>query len=122
KSRLLPPLADGTLDVAILTVDADSTASADFCDLPFGSVGDLQRAQRGDPVFPVGYPNGVSWAMAMTPDRLSQVLPTEVSFESQTIRVGYSGGVLLDDGGAILGMITADEPPFGRAVPINSIL
>lgn len=36
--------------------------------------------------------------------------------------MGFSGGALLNEQGEIVGMITADEPPLGRAVPLALIL
>jgi ankyrin repeat protein len=122
KAVLLPPVADGELDLAFIAVDDVVGRDLAPCSLPFRLGGDSAALRRGDRVFPVGYPNGILWAMPLTPDRVSQVLPTQLSFESQFIRVGFSGGALINERGEIVGMITADEPPLGRAVPLASIV
>lgn len=119
RARLLPPIADPDLDLAILSVDG---VPLDLCALPLDRGGDSTSVRRGDPVYPVGYPGGILWAMPLTPDHASQVFPSQISFESQFVRVGFSGGALLNRRGEIIGMIAADEPPLGRAVPFDLIL
>jgi ankyrin repeat protein len=122
KARLLAPVADPDLDLAILAVDGIPSPTLDFCALPLDVGGASSPLQRGDAVYPVGYPGGILWAMPLSPDHASQVLPSQISFESQFVRVGFSGGALLNKRGEIAGMITADEPPLGRAVPLSLIL
>ncbi len=118
-AQLLPPAGDPELDLALLTVDAPGF---DFCALPLHLAGDSTRLRRGDPVYPVGYPGGILWAMPLAPDHASQVFPNQISFESQFVRVGFSGGALLNRRGEVVGMIVADEPPLGRAVPLAPVL
>ncbi len=119
RARLLPPVGDSELDVAILAVDG---VELNFCALPLQLGGDAGALRRGDAVYPVGYPGGILWAMPLSADHASQVFPGQISFESQFVRVGFSGGALLNKRGEIVGMITADEPPLGRAVPLALIL
>ncbi|MEK6373848.1 MAG: ankyrin repeat domain-containing protein [Acidobacteriota bacterium] len=119
RARLLAPVADAELDLAILAVDG---IELNFCALPLHLGGDSSGLRRGDAVYPVGYPGGILWAMPLTPDHASQVFPNQISFESQFVRVGFSGGAVLNKRGEIVGMITADEPPLGRAVPLALIL
>lgn len=122
RARLLPPIADAELDLAIVAVDGIKRTELDFCALPLNLGGDSTRVRRGDPVYPVGYPGGILWAMPLSPDRAAQVFPGQISFESPFVRVGFSGGPLLNRRGEIIGMIVADEPPLGRAVPLDLIL
>lgn len=122
RAKLLPPAGDPELDLAILAVDLPPDSNLDFCALPLHLGGDSTQLRRGDPVYPVGYPGGVLWAMPLAPDHATQVFPSQISFESQFVRVGFSGGALLNKHGEIVGMIAADEPPFGRAVPLRLIL
>jgi len=119
-ATLLPPAGNPDLDLAVLAIDA--VQDFDFCALPVDLGADTTGVKRGDPVYPVGYPGGILWAMPLAPDHASQVFPTQISFESQFVRVGFSGGALANRRGEILGMIVADEPPLGRAVPFASIL
>lgn len=122
RARLLPALPDSDLDLAIVAVDGVAGPDLNFCALPLHLGGGDSGLRRGDAVFPVGYPGGILWAMPLSPDHASQVVPGQISFESQFVRVGFSGGALLNKRGAIVGMITADEPPLGRAVPIAMVL
>jgi ankyrin repeat protein/S1-C subfamily serine protease len=122
KAAVLPAIEDPELDLAFISVENIIGRDLNVCDLPLHLAGDASRLKRGDAVFPVGYPNGILWAMPLTADRASQVFPTQISFESQFIRVGFSGGALLNQAGEVVGMITADEPPLGRAIPLASIL
>jgi cytohesin len=122
EKALLLPTADPELDLAFVVVDHIVGRDLAFCELPLHLGGDSSRLRRGDPVFPVGYPNGILWAMPFTADRVSQTLPIQLSFESQFIRVGFSGGALINRAGELVGMITADEPPLGRAVPLATII
>jgi ankyrin repeat protein/S1-C subfamily serine protease len=122
RARLLPSIGDPELDLAILAVDGIVGPNLDFCRLPMQLGGDSSQLRRGDAVYPVGYPGGILWAMPLSPDHASQVFPSQISFESQFVRVGFSGGALLNKQGEIVGMITADEPPLGRAVPSALIL
>ncbi|MEK6373849.1 MAG: ankyrin repeat domain-containing protein [Acidobacteriota bacterium] len=117
-ARLQPAVGDADLDFAVLSVDG---TGLNVCALPLHLGGD-SGLHRGDAVYPVGYPGGILWAMPLTPDHASQVSPSQISFESQFVRVGFSGGALLNERGEIVGMITADEPPLGRAVPLALIL
>jgi ankyrin repeat protein/S1-C subfamily serine protease len=122
RARLLPAVADSDLDLAFLAVDGIAGPALDFCALPLALAGDISRLRRGDAVYPVGYPSGILWATPLTPDHASQVTARQISFESQFVRVGFSGGALLNQRGEIVGMITADEPPLGRAVPLPLVL
>jgi len=121
-ARLLPPVGNPDLDLAVLAVDGIKNSVFNFCSLPLNLGGVAANLHRNDPVYPVGYPSGILWAMPLTPDHVSQVFPTQVSFESQFIRVGFSGGALINQQGEIVGMIVADEPPLGRVVPLDVIL
>jgi hypothetical protein len=80
-----------------------------------------RQPARGDPVFPIGHPNGVPWGIPAVPDRVAQVVGDTITFQSSFIASGHSGGGLFDEEGALVGMIIRDQPPFGLAVQIEAI-
>lgn len=122
KARLLPSIATNDLDLAIIAVDGVVGPELEFCSLPLQLGGDSGALRRGGEVYPVGYPGGTLWAMPLAADHVSQVSPSQIGFESQFIRVGFSGGALLNDRGEVVAMLIADEPPLGRAIPLTLIL
>lgn len=120
KANLLKQ-SDSKLDLAVLSVEGTTTDGIDLCALRMDRVS-LTSVKRGDAVYPVGNPNGVPWVMPAVPDRVAQVVGDHVMVQSTVISVGHSGGGLLDESANVIGMITADQPPFGRVVKMDAIL
>lgn len=110
---------DATADFAVLGVD---NPKINICSLPFDRLGDATELKRRSDVSAVGNPNGVEWAMPVDPDKVSEINSNTIVFQSKFIGEGHSGGALLNENGAIVGMILADDPPFGRAAKIDSVL
>jgi ankyrin repeat protein len=119
-ARLLAQM-DPVLDLAVLSVD-DPGPGFDFCALPLGRMQPGDSLQRGDPVYPAGYPNGVPWAMSVDPNRIAQIVGNRIVFESAFISPGHSGGALVTPSGKLIGMIRADTPPYGVAIRLDQIL
>jgi len=113
---------DLQLDIAVVVVDNISKYGFEFCELPLDHLGDSDSLERGDYVYPIGNPNGVSWGMPVKPDAVSMLDGDDINFESSFISNGHSGGALLNGNGDIVGMITADSRPFGRAVGFNKVI
>ncbi|MHC9062457.1 ankyrin repeat domain-containing protein [Nitrospira sp. CMX1] len=120
KANLLKQV-DSELDLAVLSVEGTTTDEIDLCALRMDRLGQT-NVKRGDAVYPVGNPNGMPWVMPAVPDRVAQVVGDQVMVQSTVISVGHSGGALLDESSNIIGMITADQPPFGRVAKIDAIL
>jgi ankyrin repeat protein len=114
--------ADPKQDIAVLRVNGLSTHGIDTCALPFARLGDDEAARRGADVYAVGNPNGVPWSMPVLPDRISQAVGDHLSFQSQFISQGHSGGGLLDSRGLLIGIIQKDERPFGWAMRMPPLL
>jgi ankyrin repeat protein len=110
---------DATADLAVLSVEKPNI---NVCALPFDRLGDVTQLKRRDSVNAVGNPHGVSWAMPVDPDRVSEINAKEIVFQSNFISVGHSGGALLNEKAAVVGMILADQPPFGRAANIDAVI
>jgi ankyrin repeat protein len=105
-------------DLAVLSVEKQGI---NVCTLPFDRLGDVAQLKRAGAVSAVGNPNGVAWAMPVEPDKISQIATREIVFQSTFISRGHSGGGLLNENAALVGMVLADEPPFGRALKIDAI-
>ena len=113
---------DEGADLAVLSVDGLAKQGINVCVFPFDRLPNAAQLKRGNTVFSVGNPNGVPWATPVAPDRVSQIIGKEIVFQSTFISRGHSGGALLNEEAALVGMILADEPPFGRAMSIGTIL
>jgi ankyrin repeat protein/S1-C subfamily serine protease len=118
----LMPHFDDELDLAVLYLDNLQQHGLSFCGLPVGRMGNAGTMSRGGAVYPVGYPAPALWGMPVSPDRISQIIGDQISFQSTFIAKGHSGGALLTEGGELLGMLQAEEPPHGLAVSIERIV
>jgi len=112
--------ADSNLDLAVLVVT--DRVETEFKSLPFDQLGDSTSLKRGDSVHSIGNPRGQQWRVNVTADRVSDKVGDTISFESNFIGPGHSGGALLNERWELVGMIKADEPPDGVAVDIRSLL
>jgi ankyrin repeat protein len=113
---------DEGIDAGILAVDGIRALGIDPCMIPFDRLSSLDSLTRGNDASPVGNPNGVAWAMPVTPDKVARVDGADIIFQSTFLSRGHSGGGLLSWSALILGMTIADEPPFGRAIRIDTLL
>src|SRR5262249_5727290 len=66
-ARLLPQ-ADVQRDVAVLLVEGPAAQGVDMCVVRLDRLAKPGMAKRGDPVYPIGSPNGVPWASPVVPD------------------------------------------------------
>lgn len=108
--------AHSDIDLAVLQIEDFEDHVKDFCALPLDRLAPHNGLQRGDRVYPVGYPHGASWASPIEPDLLADATGELISFQSSFIEQGSSGGALINDQGELVGMIKNDKPPFGVAV------
>ena len=121
EARLLPQ-SDRELDLAALTVNDLAAQGVNVCKLSLDRLADPATVKRGEEVYPVGNPNGVAWGMPVMPDAISDATGDSVTFQSTLIARGHSGGGLLGTSGQLIGMIQADEPPYGRALGMGKVL
>jgi ankyrin repeat protein len=112
---------DRELDLAVLRLEMLNHPEIDPCAFRVDRLG-RSAINRGDPVYAVGNPNGVPWGMPVVPDRAAQIVGAQVMFQSAFISKGHSGGGLLNGEGELVGMIRADQPPFGIATSIGKVL
>ena len=114
--------ADAVMDLAVIAVPSGAEHGLNVCAWPFDVLGDANALKRGDPVYPVGNPNGVPWGMPVMPDRIAQVSQDGFVFQSTLLSAGHSGGAVLGEHGDLLGLIQTDQPPFGLALKLGMVL
>jgi alpha-tubulin suppressor-like RCC1 family protein len=112
--------ADPASDLAVLNVPGLRRLSVPK--LAFDVVGDAATLKKRDAVFTIGYPDGREWYARVTPDYVIEATSDSVAFESTYLAQGHSGGALVNDRWDLVGMIRADQPPEGLAIPIDRIL
>ena len=113
---------DEPMDLAVLSVEFSVKENVDPCVLNFARLGKIQALGRGAAVWLIGNPSRTEWVLSLKPDLVAQNAGREILFQSTFIKRGHSGGALLNENGHIVGMTTADEPPFGRALSIEVAL
>jgi ankyrin repeat protein len=110
---------DRKLDLAALRIGGLQAAGIDVCKLPVLTLNADLPVRREHAVFAVGNPAGVAWAVPPTADRVSEVGPRELRFQSAVVDIGHSGGGLFNVFGDLVGMIRADQPPWGVALRVG---
>jgi len=113
---------DADLDLAVIRISDLGKKEMDLSDLDMNFLGKTDSVNRGDGVFPIGYPNGVPWGMPVVPDQIAQIVGKGIAFQSAFISSGHSGGGLVEESGTLIGVIVKDHPPFGLAVDIQEIV
>ena len=122
KATLLKSIKSADLDLAVLSIGNLSGLGIHACAFPYDRLRMDDDLKRGDTVYPIGNPGGESWAEPVEPERVSKISEKEIVFQSASITGGNSGGPLIDGTAALVGMTTADQPPFGRATNMGLLL
>ena len=122
EATVLKHSEEGGLDLAIIQSSNLSKQGFNVCSLSFDRLGNVADLKRRDSVYPIGNPNGVSWAIPPEADKVSQITGNNIVFQSSFISSGHSGGGLLNKNATLVGMTVADQPPFGRVISIDAIL
>lgn len=106
-------------DIALLSLDAKGLK---LPDLSFDRQGDPWGLDAGDPVIPVGCPDGRCWQPPVSPNRVISGQQSIIRFESYFISTGSSGGALFNRHWEIVGMVIEQSQLDGRAVSIRQVL
>jgi tetratricopeptide (TPR) repeat protein len=110
----------GSYDIAALRVALPAGLRAE--QITGGGIAPPTATTRGTDVFPVGFPEGTEWSDPVRPDKVSTVGRDNITFQSQFVREGHSGGPLLDSCGRVVGMVVERRPPEATALPIDLIV
>jgi formylglycine-generating enzyme required for sulfatase activity len=116
-------------DLAVLHVPDTDALQQSFQKLPFDLDIVLRRVrsplalERHDGLFTIGNPNEIAWYSApFDPERVLKVDDDTIEFRSGYIATGHSGGALFSQDWYLVGMITDDQAPGGRALRIDRVL
>ena len=117
---------DPALDVAVVAIPAPPLDRLNLCG-PQGRLlpaytATYRRLKVGSGVQALGHPNGRSWAGTTGSGTLQEWSLERISFESVTLNPGHSGGALVDEEKALIGMVLRDAAPFGEAISIEGLL
>ncbi len=107
---------DKTDDLAAFRVGRLREQGIDPCALPALPFDALQVVRRGHGVYPIGNPAGVAWRIPVAADTVTEVGERTITFQSALIDNGHSGGGLFNTFGDLVGIIRADQPPYGVAM------
>jgi S1-C subfamily serine protease len=112
------------LDLAVVSVPREWVRAFEDGAPGLDRLGNVNALKTGDPVTPMGCPNGECWSPPTTPDRVFAKGQFSLSFETVSITTGYSGGGLFNEWWEVVGMITAREGQIARAdaIPIGTAL
>lgn len=118
----LPSAKNDALDLAVLTV-AFPGALEFIKELRFDMQGDLVKLNRGDDVYLMGNPNQKKWDLTLKPLKIDEKKNGTLEFQTADLDGGYSGGVLLNGDGFIVGQISRHDARYeiGTAYAIDQI-
>lgn len=116
------PGRESGVDLAVVAVSPKDASGIDKCAFPFDTLRGPPGVKRGEDVLAIGNPNGSAWVIPVLPDKFAEREGDELIFQSSFIAYGNSGGALVDRVGRLVGMVTKDQPPFGRALGIDAVL
>jgi tetratricopeptide (TPR) repeat protein len=113
-------LQDADLDLAALLVRLPPSVTPTM--LKGQGAAPSASLSRGSDVYPLGYPQSRAWDLPVAADKVASISSVKVTFQTQYVREGNSGGPLLDACGHIVGMVILWEAPNADAVRIESVL
>lgn len=116
------PGRESGVDLAVVGVSPKDASGIDKCGFPFDTLRGPPGVKRGEDVLAIGNPNGSAWVIPVLPDKFAGREGDELVFQSSFVTYGNSGGALVDRVGRLVGMVTKDQPPFGRALDIDALL
>jgi hypothetical protein len=120
------PVFDRALDVAVIAIPAPPLEQLNLCRRQGQLLAVLSSSysgpEPGHAVQALGHPNGRPWAGTTGGGTLQEWSLDRISFESVTLSPGHSGGALVNEDKALIGMVLRDAAPFGEAISIESLL
>ena len=112
---------DVGMDISVLRVDNLGGIGARPSALPFERIGAYNALQPNEDLYLIGNPRNLAWKRNVTPEHFVERRNYRMRFEYTSLTSGHSGGALIDKQYRLLGMLTAEDPPYGTATAIDSI-
>lgn len=119
-ARLLP-FKNWDLDLAMLRIDVNQCPNI-LKNLKLDLIGQSSSLKFGDNLYLLGNPNGESWTFNPDPYKFNKKDINLLMFAASSLEPGYSGGLLIDSNGLIVGQISRHSAPNGNAYPIELII
>lgn len=111
--------ADVTLDLGVIAVpDAGRLRAPRFT---WQALTRPDPLTRGTKVFPIGYPGGNAWLIAVQPHLVSAVTTSLIRAEGNLVD-GHSGGALVTEDGGIVGLVSNVDPVIGESQRIDRVV
>lgn len=108
-------------DVAVLVFDVDG-ATAPSDQLQFWALGDPSKLRQLDALRPIGFPSGHAWETCAAPDSFDTLADSRITFNSQCVEQGHSGGPLVDETWRIVGLTQLSQQPHAYAFEVSAAL
>jgi S1-C subfamily serine protease len=87
-------------DMAVIKVKAPAAF------FPFKRLADPDQLRKSQLIYAIGHPNGEApWAVSYLPGAIADIETLDLKVEYPSIKAGYSGGVLIDAHGMLVGMV-----------------
>lgn len=109
------------LDVALIAAAVPSAIATRVAE-SFDRLGNAGALSIGDPVYPVGCPDGVCWGFPSPADQVLTSAPLLVLFQSTFVKGGNSGGGLFNRWWEVAGMVVRNDVPRAEAIPIEAVM
>jgi TonB family protein len=110
---------DRELDIAVLAVSR--TEALDVPELSWVSLAPPDRLRQGDKVRPIGYARGVPWFTPQQRHLFHSATPLHIRSEGE-FHPGNSGGPLVIENWAIVGIASQADSPYNRSSRIDRVV
>jgi hypothetical protein len=107
-------------DLAVVSVARSAVPDFDLDILPLDRLGD-PILDRGADLYFIGFPQGRAWYGNVRPAQFAEADGAQLTFETEALLPGYSGGALFDSAMALVGIVIDTEGSFGTAIDIRAV-
>jgi V8-like Glu-specific endopeptidase len=110
------------LDLAVLRFDR-AAYKMPLDELNFNVLGRSNELKDRERMYTIGYAdNGTKWNMNPLSEQFSSISGFSILYGTTAITAGYSGGPIFNSKFQLVGMVTDDTPPNGKATAIEAII
>ncbi len=125
-------LARSDYDLAVIVVTRDKRNADQWAPPELDRLGDVSAMRRGDDVTAIGCPGSNCWRVPAKGDLFLEVdgvrpvastfLGGKLTFQTQQVEPGNSGGALFNENREVIGLVTDVKWPNGYALPIIDVV